>query len=577
VPLRDSFFPDGRFRTIWRRSRYLPPSSWSLSLSSVNVENESDNDVAIGDNDISADALVLLNDTVADSIIRDTGDNGVVGENASTADSVNPIAINDTVTDEDVIKSNSDSGVATGVISESDTEDEQPLATTMVSNDGDKNDLPLTTEPPPTAATTTTTTTTTSLGIGGRDGFVYDVNKVKRNFVQEVVREYKRELLDLLVTSITASDEKDDGDGVVDDDTLTSVEKLDFLIEEKLAYLVEVNPVSTTTDSNLLDGTWHFVYASDDARRALDVNRPYPVSDRRRRGGTDRLYSRLFRRRRGGGGRKMTSSSSLIGGAPWRLKHGRSLFQTATRCIDLEDFEEEMPCVTDVTVALGGGVKMVTVYYVTKLTRTSMAWRRAGSQFIFGGKVRLERRRQRDDDDEEEFEVQVKYLDSDLCVSTTGRGMDGPLLVYTKNEEWIEARREQQTGTKRRFIRALLPTWFKSRLERLTFYFSKNEQTNSSAIAAAQAPTVSALQTNNTLLNATSYLIGEIDRNGTFLDESLDVGEDPFYDSFGKPRDILRSMNVEELERVRDREKRRRMSEYARKKILKRPDGTTTS
>ena len=35
-----------------------------------------------------------------------------------------------------------------------------------------------------------------SIGIGGKGGHVYDVNKFKRNLVQESMREYKHELLD---------------------------------------------------------------------------------------------------------------------------------------------------------------------------------------------------------------------------------------------------------------------------------------------------------------------------------------------------------------------------------------------
>ena len=102
-----------------------------------------------------------------------------------------------------------------------------------------------------------------TVGIGGKAGFFYDVNALKRNLVQESVKRCKQELLLLL------------GDGrqnnaagmsipskVGDDQQRTAMSSSsrwrrdrDDLIEDRLAALVQANPVSTTTDSNLLDGS----------------------------------------------------------------------------------------------------------------------------------------------------------------------------------------------------------------------------------------------------------------------------------------------------------------------------------
>ena len=85
-----------------------------------------------------------------------------------------------------------------------------------------------------------------AVGIGGNDGFVYDVNKLKRNLVQESVRGCKQELLVLLgdgrqsESSFISKTAKEDG-------KKTNVvvpprwrRDRDDLIEERLAALVQV-------------------------------------------------------------------------------------------------------------------------------------------------------------------------------------------------------------------------------------------------------------------------------------------------------------------------------------------------
>lgn len=68
-------------------------------------------------------------------------------------------------------------------------------------------------------------------GIGGLGGIVYDVNKLKRNLLQETVRQYKQDLLSLLSNPRTTEQD----------------------VTWKLGALVQGSAVRTTTDSNLLD------------------------------------------------------------------------------------------------------------------------------------------------------------------------------------------------------------------------------------------------------------------------------------------------------------------------------------
>ena len=86
-----------------------------------------------------------------------------------------------------------------------------------------------------------------AVGIGGNDGFVYDVNKLKRNLVQESVRGCKQELLVLLgdgrqsESSFTSKTTKEDGkktNNVVVPPRWRR--DRDDLIEERLAALVQV-------------------------------------------------------------------------------------------------------------------------------------------------------------------------------------------------------------------------------------------------------------------------------------------------------------------------------------------------
>ena len=76
--------------------------------------------------------------------------------------------------------------------------DEDKTETTDGGSSGKKSEQ----KPPAATATTTTPLTTVSEppGLGGKSGIRPDVNSLKRNLVQEAVRAYKSELLELLGT-----------------------------------------------------------------------------------------------------------------------------------------------------------------------------------------------------------------------------------------------------------------------------------------------------------------------------------------------------------------------------------------
>ena len=85
-----------------------------------------------------------------------------------------------------------------------------------------------------------------NIGIGGKDGLVYDLNKLKKNLVQEAVRQSKNELLSLLATPAYESESsrtnKNQATYKVADSHNTVQKSWDDLIEDKIAALVDANP-----------------------------------------------------------------------------------------------------------------------------------------------------------------------------------------------------------------------------------------------------------------------------------------------------------------------------------------------
>jgi len=248
-----------------------------------------------------------------------------------------------------------------------------------------------------TNSSNTSSNATVTEGIGGDGGVVYDVNRLKRNLLQETMKSYKSDLMKLL-------------------NSPSAVEKE---ITEKLAELVLASPVRTTTDSNLLDGRWCLAYQSKHTT-AADLKSPESVRPASRRRIQQVKESPASRRR---GGKEV-------------------LFRCVLRTYCLETLkEDESANVVDESVMLGGFLKRTKTWSVEGLTRKSMLLRPLTRKLsIFGNiaimKQKLDPQQLTSDDDEDTL---VVYSDVDLCILTknTGNGAPSSFMVFTKNANWL--------------------------------------------------------------------------------------------------------------------------------------------
>ena len=129
-------------------------------------------------------------------------------------------------------------------------------------------------------------------------------------------------------------------------------------------------------------------------------------------------------------------------GGPWSFRAGKAEnpFRTSTRQIYLENLVgDDNAHIIDETRVLGGLFQIRRRYDVYSLTRTAIDLDLTESESaLFGLLVNSE-----DKDDfkgtkqGQPIEIQVIYLDNDLCICTTGAGLDGPLHVYTKSDLWV--------------------------------------------------------------------------------------------------------------------------------------------
>lgn len=316
----------------------------------------------------------------------------------------------------------------------------------------------------------------TCQGIGGKDGFVYDVNKLKTNLVQRCVSDYKKQLWDLLGNP-DASQEA---------------------IEEKLAALVQANPVFTTTDSNLLEGKWSFVFSSAKPAKVLTD--------------TDRF----------GIGYKSKTPGEIIG----------TLDGGARRFV-LENLDESQdPYVTD-RKTWSGVLQRVRYYRVAALTRTSLdldifrcSWNLLGYP--------LWRKRYRTN--RQTVQVKILYVDCDLCVSVD-QGLDQPFTVYTKSPAWV-ARTEQ---LKRKWKK------MRSQMHHIKSRFAKHSEENDGPIGVLQDNSIwLEYETDSTKIKVVK--LGEI---GPPDDEAWEGEEDPFNNLAADDRQaMLKGMEVGEIEAI---------------------------
>lgn len=182
------------------------------------------------------------------------------------------------------------------------------------------------------------------VGIGGKQGYTYDVNKLKNNLVQKSVRQFKQDLHLLLLN-------------IPPPNNLKAESKRRFQIEEKLAALVSANPVATTTDSNLLEGAWELAFVSDNALEILDEARF--------------IYSR----------KSEVMKKTDLGAGNWKLSGGsgggklENPLNTWKRTIFLEELDDdEDPFMMD-TVSLFRGLWSVQRFYsITGVSVPTLVW-----------------------------------------------------------------------------------------------------------------------------------------------------------------------------------------------------------
>ena len=389
----------------------------------------------------------------------------------------------------------------------------------------------------------------TPVGIGGKDGFVYDVNKLKRNLVQESIRGCKQELLVLLgdgrqsestiSSSSSTSKSNEDGKQKVVVPPRWRRDR-DDLIEERLAALVQANPVSTTTDSNLLDGEWSFAFATNEASTILDTSRFLLSKTKRIEEDDDNVNKK---------------KESIARGGPWSFRAGKTEnpFRSSTRQIYLENLDiRENAHIIDETRVLGGLFRISQRYDVYGLTRTAIDLDLVESESnLFGICTNSE-----DKDDfkgtkkGEPLEIQIIYLDNDLCICTTGLGLSGPLHVYTKSDLWV-------TGGAKRKLRLIGKTlsWISQMQsplrirQRLANILTKK---NTKAVLKAN-PDLQAIN------------IGELE---TKEDQVWDGEDDPFMHlSAGERMEVMKSMTLQDIyqsasERKEQNKQQRRINKY---------------
>ncbi|KAL3796653.1 hypothetical protein HJC23_009953 [Cyclotella cryptica] len=395
-----------------------------------------------------------------------------------------------------------------------------------------------------------------AVGIGGNSGFVYDVNALKRNLVQESVRGCKQELLTLLGDGREYNNIRD-----VKSQRAISVPRSrkgrDDLIEERLAALVQANPVSTTTDSNLLDGEWSFAFATNSASKILDTSRFLLSKSKRKQAEFDKIKV------------KSDNLAFTVRGGPWRFKSGKTEnpFRSSTRQIFLENLsDDEDAHIVDETSILGGLYHIRQRYGVFGLTRTALDLDLMESETRFLG---IPFQRKSTDDFKgtkygAPLEVQILYLDTDLCICTTGLGLEGPLHVYTKSDLWV-------SGGAKRKLRLLART--ASWVSTLQSPFRIRQKMNK--LFARNKPRAT---TPDSVLKALN--IGELNINEdgtTKEDASWDGEDDPFYHLNANERmEVLKTMSLQDIyqaalnRKTQNKKEKRRWA--SREKQFKRPE-----
>lgn len=372
--------------------------------------------------------------------------------------------------------------------------------------------------------------------------------QIKRNLVQDMVHAYKQELLDLLSNISTSTATEDDNN---------------VQIQERLASLVNVNPVSTTTDSNLLDGVWEFAYVAPSGRDVLSIAPRRLVrkggarssTDSSASGGDINLNNKSISLATNGSSTKKSRLLMKRKSTVWpKLRNALSTFvSTSTREIVLEGpVYDEDPYLTNSIYMIGGLLYYQSRYLVNGLTRTTIDASR-NSRCIYLGPICISL----DATKQKKSVLEILYLDNDLCISTTDAGIDGPMYVHTKSEKW--------TGNGERRKRKLklivsLTSWLSRlhsplRLRKRLFAWSASKP-HINGHAEKEGIIV---QKDMGTSNVKVLKLGEVEYDPESVEnESWDGDEDPFVNFDANARqDLMKSMSISEIEEARRVQKKK--------------------
>ena len=441
-----------------------------------------------------------------------------------------------------------------------------------------------------TTAAAAATTTTVIEGIGGKGGYVYNVNSLKRNLLQETMSAYKEELFELLSRSTPTDDAE---------------------VVEKLLALVQASPVRTTTDSNLLDGDddWVLAYRS---RYPTTVSSLVLYEGDTAGGGPryNARYNFLFstqvsssspadnsrsptaaaatkkKQRSGGGG-----SSSVV----WNK--AKEFCQTKQRSFKLEHLDDDEDAyIMDTTSILGGILTKTNIYALEGLTRSSLTLHKESTRWsvLIGrstpkhttatteaapseassnrsssnnnkSKQGNSISSNNNNNNQKSFSIQIIYLDNDLCILTEEDGPDSPFMVYTRNKAYLDIYKSMQ----RKFKLLKMAVWglvslpIRSIVRNRVGDSRRGGWRNANANSGANDPILKVVIRNDPSNKSSSssgtngaaklrvLRLGDV--NGEEEDESWESESDPFVHLSADERQrLLKAMSVGEVDQAAD-------------------------
>ena len=338
-----------------------------------------------------------------------------------------------------------------------------------------------------------------------------------------------------------------------------------------------------------MDGKWSFAFATNSVSSILDTSRFFLSK-------TKRVNASAGERRENS---DTKSNPSTVRGGPWRFRSGKTEnpFRSSTRQISLENLEgDENAHIIDETRLLGGLFHCYRRYDVHGLTRTAIDLDLTKSESrLLGLRVNV---RTRDDfrgtKQGEPLEIQVLYLDTDLCICTTGAGLNGPLHVYTKSDLWVAggAKRKVSVAMHAHMSTCRSNTLICPLLSQLPITQLRLIAKTASWIATIQSP----LRLRQKLLDAfyrkkvrsnrakpglRAINIGELDVDedgATREDPAWDGPDDPFMHlSPGERMEVLKTMSLQDIYRSaserKEQNKRQKWKWWGnRSKKFKRPE-----